>query len=221
MADPIIIAVPKGRALTALVPIFDRMNLKPDPAFEDPDSRLLRFATNRHGIEVIRIREFDVATFVAHGAAQVGIVSSDVLMEFGFSEIYAPIDLGIARGRVCVIAPSGPNVVVDNPELGHLRVATKYPNLTRKHFAARGIQAECVELNGALEIAPVLGLANTLVDLVASGRTLRAHGLTDIETILDVSTRLIVNRTMFKRHHGVIASLIEEFRQAAEGVHAV
>ena len=213
MADPIIIAIPKGRILEEALPLLARAGIVPEPAFADEDSRALRFATNREDISIIRVRAFDVATFVAHGAAQIGIVGSDVLLEFDYSELYAPVDLNIGHCRLSVAEPVA--MAGDEPrEWSHVRVATKYPNLTRKHFEARGVQAECVKLNGAMEIAPVLGLADRIVDLVSSGRTLKDNGLAEIEVITQVSARLIVNRAAFKTRAAVIGPLVEAFRSA-------
>jgi ATP phosphoribosyltransferase len=215
MAEPIIIAVPKGRILSEVMPLFARAGIEPEAAFADEDSRALRFATNRPDIGLIRVRAFDVATFVAHGAAQLGIVGSDVLMEFDYSELYAPVDLGIGHCRISVAEPAD-LAAKDNPRgWSHVRVATKYPNITRRHFEARGVQAECVKLNGAMEIAPVLGLSSRIVDLVSSGRTLAENGLVEVETIAEVSARLIVNRAAFKTRAREVLPLVEAFREAA------
>ncbi len=217
MAEPIIIAVPKGRILAEALPLFARIGIEPEPAFADEESRALRFATSRPDIGLIRVRAFDVATFVAHGAAQLGIVGSDVLMEFDYSELYAPVDLGIGRCRLAVAEPAGLAATDDPLGWSHVRVATKYPNVTRRHFEARGVQAECVKLNGAMEIAPVLGLSSRIVDLVSSGRTLAENGLVEVETIAHVSGRLIVNRAAFKTRAREVLPLVEAFRAAAGG----
>jgi len=214
MADPVIIAVPKGRILDEALPLLARAGIVPEPAFADPDSRALRFATNRPDISLIRVRAFDVATFVAHGAAQLGIVGSDVLMEFDYSELYAPVDLAIGHCRISVAEPAELAADDDPREWSHVRVATKYPALTRRHFEARGVQAECVKLNGAMELAPLLGLASRIVDLVSSGRTLRENGLVEVEVIAEVSARLIANRAAFKMRAGEIGPLVEAFRRA-------
>jgi len=214
MAEQIIIAIPKGRILKEVLPLLVRIGIEPEAAFGDEDSRLLRFATNRPEIGLIRVRAFDVATFVAHGAAQLGIVGSDVLMEFDYPELYAPIDLNIGHCRISVAEPVAMAEGDDPREWSHVRVATKYPNITRRHFEARGVQAECVKLNGAMEIAPVLGLSSRIVDLVSTGRTLKENGLTEVEVIADISSRLIVNRAAFKTRAAEIAPLIEGFRSA-------
>lgn len=210
MPAPIILAVPKGRILSEALPLMARAGVVPEAGFDDEDDRRLRFATNLPHLSLIRVRAFDVATFVAHGAAQLGIVGSDVLLEFDYSELYAPVDLRIGRCRISVAALAA----ADEPGDGsHVRVATKYPNLTRKHFEACGRQAECVKLNGAMELAPTLGLASRIVDLVSSGRTLKENGLVETEVIAEVSARLIVNRAAMKMRDDV-GALVEKFRAA-------
>ena len=217
MADPIIIAVPKGRILEEAVPLLQRVGIDPEDAFADEDSRALRFRTSRDDIDLIRVRAFDVATFVAHGAASLGIVGSDVLEEFAYSEIYAPVDLGIGHCRLSVAEPAALAARDDPRGWSHIRIATKYPNTTRRHFEARGVGAECIKLNGAMELAPVLGLAPRIVDLVSSGRTLKENGLVEVETIAEVTSRLIVNRAAFKTRAEVVP-LVDAFRRAVEPV---
>jgi ATP phosphoribosyltransferase len=186
--------------------------LAPEDALADESSRALRFQTADPDVSVIRVRSFDAATFVAFGGAQIGIVGNDVVAEFGYSELYAPVDLGIGLCRLAVAGQRGHALALDR--LSHVRVATKYPSLTRAHFAARGIQAECVKLNGAMELAPALGLAPLIVDLVSTGRTLAENGLEERETILEVSSRLVVNRAAFKTD-GRVTALVARFRAAA------
>jgi ATP phosphoribosyltransferase len=213
MTDSLIIAVPKGRILNEALPLLIRAGVEPEAAFGDEESRALSFATNHAHISLIRVRAFDVATFVAHGAAQLGIVGSDVIDEFDYSELYAPVDLNIGHCRISVAEPEALAVEDDPRSWSHVRVATKYPNMTRKHFAARGVQAECVKLNGAMEIAPALGLSSRIVDLVSSGRTLKENGLVEVEIIAQVSARLIANRAAFKTMPEV-GRLVEAFRGA-------
>lgn len=215
MSEPIILAVPKGRILEEALPLLAHAGIVPEPAFVDPDSRALRFKTNRPDIDLIRVRAFDVATFVAHGAAQLGIVGSDVLEEFAYSELYAPVDLGIGHCRLSVAEPADLAAGDDPRGWSHVRVATKYPALTRRHFEARGVQAECVKLNGAMELAPLLGLAPRIVDLVSSGRTLKENGLVEVETIMEVSSRLVANRAAFKTRAQIVP-LVDAFRRAVE-----
>jgi ATP phosphoribosyltransferase len=213
MDQPIIFAVPKGRILDEALPLLAQAGVVPEAAFGDPKSRALRFATNRDDVSLIRVRAFDVATFVAHGAAQIGIVGSDVIDEFDYSELYAPVDLDIGHCRISVAEPKELAESDDPRRWSHVRVATKYPNLTRKFFEARGVQAECVKLNGAMEIAPALGLSSRIVDLVSSGKTLQENGLVEIEVIAEVSARLIVNRAAFKTN-AAVGELVEAFRSA-------
>ena len=213
MPNPITFAVPKGRILDEALPIMALAGVVPEASFHDKACRALSFACDDADLRLIRVRAFDVATFVAHGAAQVGIVGSDVVEEFAFPDIYAPVDLNIGHCRLCVAEP---NDAEANRDLGvsHLRVASKYPAITRRHFEGQGIQAEVVILNGAMELAPGLGLASRIVDLVSSGATLRDNGLRETATILTISARLIVNRTAFKTDPRV-GALVERFRAGA------
>src|SRR5512143_2280218 len=196
--EKLILALPKGRILREAAPLFARAGIEPEPAFADPDARQLRFTTNHADLDIIRVRSFDVATFVAFGAAHLGIAGADVLMEFDYPEIYAPIDLGIGKCRLAVAEPVEMAGNDDPSRWSHVRVATKYPEVTRRHFAARGVQAECIKLNGAMELAPSLGLCRRIVDLVSTGATLEANGLREIEHIAEISSRLIVNRAALK-----------------------
>lgn len=215
-ASKLIIALPKGRILEEFQPFLDSCGIVPEAAFYDKGSRLLQFKTSVPGLEIIRVRSFDVATFTAFGAAHLGVAGSDVLAEFDYPELYAPVDLKIGTCRLSV-AMHEDEAAKDNPrQWSHIRVATKYPNLTRKHFAARGVQAECIKLNGAMEIAPSLGLARRIVDLVSSGSTLRANRLVEVEKIMDVSSRLIVNRTALKTMPDVMQEWIGKVRSAVK-----
>ncbi len=215
MTAPLIIAVPKGRILDEALPLLARVGIEPDAEFHDKNSRALKFATSRTDTWIIRVRAFDVATFVAHGAAQIGIVGSDVIEEFDYSQLYAPVDLNIGHCRLSVAEPVDAGAE-DQASLSHVRVATKYPHLTRRHYEAQGIQAECVKLNGAMELAPSLGLSRRIVDLVSSGATLKANGLVETSIIMQISARLIVNRAAFKMRAGEIVPLVERFRKAVE-----
>ena len=211
---PIILAVPKGRILAELGPVLARAGIQPAADYRDEDSRRLRFETDHPMLDVVRVRPFDVATFVAHGAAQIGICGADVLMEFDYPEIYAPLDLGIGRCRVSVAEPAETAGKDDAARWSRITVATKYPNIARRHFAARGVQAECVHLNGAMELAPSLGLSRLIVDLVQTGGTLAANGLVETETIAHVTSRLIVNRTALKTRPERIGAWIARLRAA-------
>ena len=210
----LILAVPKGRILDQLMPIFQQTGLQPESAFFDAADRRLRFATNYEDVDVIRVRSFDVATFLAYGAAHLGVAGSDVLAEFDHPEIYAPVDLGIGHCRMVVACPAELAERDDPRTWSHVRVATKYPNLTKTYFAARGVQAECIKLNGAMELAPSMGLCRRIVDLVETGSTLVANGLVELETISAVSSRLAVNRSAWKQHPELIDQWINRFRTA-------
>ena len=211
--DPLVLALPKGRILKEARPALDAAGIRPEAAFDDPDSRLLQFATNLPHVSIIRVRSFDVATFVAFGAAHIGIAGNDVLMEFDYPELYAPLDLGIGACRLSVAEPADLMAEDDPRRWSHIRVATKYPNVTRRHFAARGVQAECIKLNGAMELAPGLGLCRRIVDLVSTGSTLQANGLVEIETIAEVTSRLIVNRAAMKTRPEEMRHWIERFAE--------
>ncbi len=211
MSNPLTFAVPKGRILDEALPLMARAGVVPEAGFHDKGNRALSFACEGSDMRVIRVRAFDVATFVAHGAAQVGIVGSDVVEEFAYPDLYAPVDLAIGHCRLSVAEPVGQ---VGAPLSSHLRVASKYPNLTRKHFERMGVQAEVVKLNGAMELAPGLGLASRIVDLVSTGRTLKDNGLVETSTILEISARLIVNRAALKTDARV-GALVEAFRALA------
>lgn len=213
MSKALTFAVPKGRILDEALPLMARAGVVPEAEFHDKNSRALSFACEDPDLRVIRVRAFDVATFVAHGAAQAGIVGSDVVEEFAYSDLYAPVDLDIGHCRLSVAEPAGGG---STASASHLRVASKYPNLTRRHFESLGIQAEVVKLNGAMELAPSLGLAGRIVDLVSSGRTLKDNGLAETSVILKVSARLIVNRAALKTDDRV-ARLVERFRSLVSG----
>ena len=213
MKNKIIIAVPKGRILHELIPILQRVGIVPDNSFTSNDNRKLLFTTSHKDIVLILVRSFDVANFVAFGGAHIGIVGSDVIKEFSFDEIYAPVNLGIGKCRMSVAEPIKLAAKDDPKSWSHVRVATKYPVITKKHFAERGVQAECLKLNGALEIAPLLGLTKRIVDLVSTGRTLEENGLTEVEKIMDISSYLIVNRNISKSNPEKIQYIIKKFRK--------
>jgi ATP phosphoribosyltransferase len=214
--ETLVLALPRGRILKEVTPLLKRAGIAIEAAFDDPSSRQLRFKTNDPGLDVIRVRSFDVATFVAFGAAQLGVAGNDVLMEFNYPEIYVPLDLDIGKCRLVVAAPQEDAGRDDPSRWSHVRIATKYPEMTRRHFAQRGVQAECITLNGAMELAPRMGLARQIVDLVATGSTLRANGLVEIEHIADITSRFIVNRTALKTRAADVNGWIERFRGAAD-----
>jgi ATP phosphoribosyltransferase len=217
----LVMALPQGRILAEVMPLLRRIGIEPEPAFDDPQSRQLRFATNQPGLDLIRVRSFDAATFVAFGAAQLGVAGNDVLMEFDYSDLYAPLDLDVGHCRLAVAAPADWVAREDPRRWSHIRVATKYPELTRRPFAARGVQAECIKLNGAIELAPHLGLCRHIVDLVQTGATLKANGLVEIECIAEVSSRLIVNRPALKTRPEELGVWIERFQDAVHPALAI
>jgi ATP phosphoribosyltransferase len=212
MTKPLILALPKGRILDELLPLLEKAGIIPEADFFNPKSRKLHFTTNDAGLEIIRVRSFDVATFVAFGAAQLGVAGSDVVAEFDHIELYAPLDLGIGHCRLVVAAHK--DTVDDNRQWSHVRVATKYPRLTSDYFAKRGVQAECIKLHGAMELAPNLGLCRRIVDLVSTGSTLHANNLVEIEEIMPVSSKLIVNRTSTKTMGERLNPYVQRFREA-------
>ena len=214
--EALVLALPKGRILHEFMPLMQRAGIEPEPVFADGESRLLRFSTNDPMLDIIRVRSFDVATFVAFGAAHLGVAGNDVLMEFDYPELYAPVDLGIGRCRLLVAEPRDMVERDDPARWSHIRIATKYPRVTRRHFAARGVQAECIELSGAMELAPGLGLCRRIVDLVSSGATLAANDLVEVETIAEVTSRLIVNRATLKTRATEVNRWVERFREVAD-----
>ncbi|OYW48015.1 MAG: ATP phosphoribosyltransferase [Novosphingobium sp. 28-62-57] len=211
-AAPLVFALPKGRILEEALPLLEKAGIVPEADFFNKSSRALSFATNRPDVKIIRVRAFDVATFVAHGAAHAGVVGSDVIDEFDYADLYAPVDLNIGHCRLSVAEPVSMVESGANARESHARVATKYPNLTRRHFEKLGVQAEVVKLNGAMELAPSLGLASRIVDLVSTGRTLKENGLVETSQILPVSARLIVNRAALKTDSARLGALVDAFR---------
>ena len=214
--ETLVLALPKGRILKQVVPMLARTGVEIEPEFDDENSRQLRFKTNIAGLDVIRVRNFDVATFVAFGAAHLGIAGNDVLMEFAYPEIYAPLDLKVGQCHMSVAGPPHLLATDEPTRWSHVRVATKYPEITKRYFAARGVQAECIKLNGAMELAPLLGLCKRIVDLVQTGSTLKANGLIEIERIADISSRLIVNRPALKTRPDEIGEWIRRFEAAVD-----
>lgn len=215
--EPMVMALPKGRILKEVMPIIRAAGIEPEADFDNPKSRKLSFDTNHDGLKIIRVRSFDVATFVAFGAAQLGVAGNDVLLEFDYPEIYAPLDLDIGHCRISVAELESLSKTDDPSQWSHVRVATKYPNLTAKYFARRGVQAECIKLNGAMELAPSLGLCRRIVDLVSTGATLKANGLVEVEKILDITSRFIINRTAFKTRNAEISPILDNIREALDG----
>src|ERR1700735_1014897 len=210
----LVLALPKGRILSDCGTLLSRAGIVPEQDYLNEASRRLRFATEDPSLDVVRVRSFDVATFVAFGAAQIGICGADVLMEFDYPEIYAPLDLGIGKCRISVAEPAATAGSDDPARWSRVRVATKYPNIARRHYASRGVHANVVHLSGAMELAPGLGLSRLIVDLVQTGSTLRANGLVETEVIAPITSRLIVNRTALKTQPETIGAWIARFRAA-------
>jgi ATP phosphoribosyltransferase len=208
MSDvPLILALPKGRVLDEAVELFGKAGIDLSP-IKDKTRRLI-FELPKAGLRVLVIRDADVPTYVEHGAADIGIAGRDVLEEQG-RDLYEPLDLGIGRCRLSVAGPGGAQGI-DNE--GHLRIATKFPHLTRRWLEKRGLVAEVIKLYGSIELGPITGLADRIVDLVSSGETLRQHDLKEIETILEVSARLVVNRASLKLKRGPIDALLAKLRR--------
>lgn len=202
------LALSKGRILDDSLPLLAAMGIRPAGDI----GRLLRVPTNVKGLSLLIIRPADVPTYVEYGAADLGITGKDVLMEHGGEGLYEPLDLGIAQCRLSVAAKKE-DVALRS---GRQRVATKYPELTRRHFAAKGEQVEIIKLYGSMELAPLVGLADVIVDLVDTGKTLKANGLVEIEHIAAITARLVVNKAAMKMKHAAVQALIAQFRAATE-----
>ena len=201
MNNKVTIAVSKGRILDQSLPLLAKMGIEP---VEDPNSsRKLIFPTNDENIKLIIIRATDVPTYVEYGAADMGIAGKDVLMEYDGDGLYEPLDLGICRCRLSLAGPAETPLIQ-----GRTRIATKYVKTTRDYFASLGKQVEIIKLYGSMELAPVLGLSDLIVDLVESGKTLKANGLVEMEKICDISSRLVVNKASMKMKHDAIESLV-------------
>ena len=209
----LILALPKGRILGEVMPLVRAAGIEPEADFDNPKSRKLQFTTNHADLDIIRVRAFDAATFIAFGAAHFGVVGNDVLEEFDYPDLFAPLDLGIGGCRLSLAMPKD---MADDAmaEMSHIRVSTKYPHLTKNFFADQGIQAECIKLNGAMELAPSLGLSKYIVDLVSTGSTLKANNLVEKQVIADVTSRLVVNRPAFKTRSAELGGWIDRFKQA-------
>ena len=212
----IILAVPKGRILNELTPLLKKVDIEPEQEFFDDKSRKLMFGTNKKNLSIIKVRAFDVATFVALGAAQIGIAGDDVLNEFDYDEIQNVLDLGIGKCRLSVAKKI--NVNKDNLQSnGHIMVATKYKNTVINFFANRGVRAECIKLNGAIELAPRLGICSTIVDLVSTGRTLQENNLRESDVLLEITSKLIVNKISYKIMNSEISKIITKFSRIING----
>ena len=207
------IALSKGRIFEETAPLLARVGLRPK---EDPgSSRRLVIGTQRRDTRLIVVRASDTPTYVQHGGADLGIAGRDVLAEHGGDGLYQPVDLGIARCRMMVAVRKGFDYEGAVRRGARLRVATKFVNITRAHFAAKGVHVDLIHLYGSMELAPLTGLADAIVDLVDTGRTLRENGLEAVEEIMPVSARLIVNQAALKTKRGQLQPLIDAFAAAA------
>ena len=178
----------------------------------DDKSRKLTFLSGNKDINFIKVRAFDACTFVAFGAAQIGIAGEDVIEEFNYSEIYAPLELNMGHCRLSVAALKTLLEKEDPETWSNIRVATKYPNISKEYFASKGIQVESIKLNGSMELAPSLNMCRRIVDLVSTGATLKANGLKEIDEIMKVQSKLIINRSAFKTNNKKIQSIIDEIK---------
>jgi len=210
VSDTLTIAVSKGRIFKEALPLLAQAGIEP---IDDPDtSRKLILDTSRDDVKIVVIRATDVPTFVEYGAADLGIAGKDVLMEYGGKGLYEPLDLKIACCRLMTAGPVG-----QSGDSSRMRVATKYVETARRYFAAQGIQVEIIKLYGSMELAPLVGLADCIVDLVDTGNTLRANGLEPLEHIADISSRLVVNKASMKMKHAKVGEFIGMMTQAVAG----
>jgi len=213
MNKKIIIALPRGRILKECKKILSKTSFAPDPLLYDKHTRKLTFSSMDKNIDYIKVRAFDVCTFVAFGAAEIGIAGDDVIQEYEYSEVYAPLDLNIGHCRLSVAAPTKLIRKDDPSTWSNIRVATKYPNLTKRFFANTGIQVEAIKLNGSMELAPSLSMCKRIVDLVSTGKTLKENGLQEVEKIIDVQSKLIINRSAFKTKTKKIEAILNQIKK--------
>jgi len=208
---PLTIALSKGRIFKQTLPLLAHAGIEPA---DDPEiSRKLILDTNHPQVKLVTIRATDVPTYVQWGAADLGVAGKDALLEHGGEGLYEPLDLRIARCRLVVAGHK------DADLNGHrLRIATKYVNSARRYFSERGQQVEIIKLYGSMELAPLVGLSDLIVDLVESGNTLKANGLVPLEHIADISSRLVVNKASWKMKHATVKQLLEVLREAVDGM---
>ena len=208
----IIIAIPRGRIIKELKVILMKTSFAPESEMFDDRSRKLTFLSKNKNVNFIKVRAFDACTFVAFGAAQIGIAGEDVIKEFDYSELYAPLELNIGHCRLSVAALKTLLKKEDPETWSNIRVATKYPNISREYFAKKGVQVEAIKLNGSMELAPSLNMCRRIVDLVSTGATLKANGLREIDEIMKVQSKLIINRSAFKTNNKKIQNIIDEIK---------
>jgi ATP phosphoribosyltransferase len=208
----IIIAIPRGRIIKELKAILMKTSFAPEAEMFDDKSRKLTFLSKNKNVNFIKVRAFDACTFVAFGAAQIGIAGEDVIKEFDYSELYAPLELNIGHCRLSVAALKTLLKKEDPETWSNIRVATKYPNISKEYFAKKGVQVEAIKLNGSMELAPSLNMCRRIVDLVSTGATLKANGLREIDEIMKVQSKLIINRSAFKTNNKKIQNIIDEIK---------
>ncbi|MBI5137851.1 MAG: ATP phosphoribosyltransferase [Nitrospirae bacterium] len=211
---PLTVAFAKGKLLDDTLPLFQAIGLY-HPDLANPGRKLL--FENAQGDRFLVVRATDVPAYVDYGGADLGVAGLDVLMEYP-DDLYQPVDLGIGYCRMCVAAPAGHGL--DDRPGTRLRVATKYPRTAEEHFLAKGMGVEIIKLYGSMELAPLVGMADCIVDLVSTGQTLRENGLVELETIWESTARVVVNRASMKIKHGRLAPLLEGLREAAAGLKA-
>jgi ATP phosphoribosyltransferase len=208
----ITLALSKGRILEETLPLLARAGISVDPA--DLKSRKLILPTADPGLRLIIVRASDVPTYVQHGAADLGVAGKDVLLENGEAGLYQPVDLGIGRCRMCVAVRRGFDYAAAVRRGARLRVATKYVTVAREHFAAKGVHVDPIKLYGSMELAPLVGLADAIVDVVSTGGTLKANDLVEVEEIMTISSRLVVNQASLKTRYAELAPLLERLARA-------
>lgn len=210
MSEQLTLALTKGRILKETLPLLARAGIEP---LEDiHTSRKLIFETSQPGLQLVIIRGTDVPTYVRHGAADLGVVGKDILLEQGAEGLYEPLDLGIARCRLMTAGPVG-----WQGSGARIRVATKFTNIARRHFARQGVHADVIKLYGAMELAPMMDLADLIVDIVDTGNTLRANGMEPLEEIAMVSSRLVVNKASMRSRHAPIMRVINKLTAVLNG----
>ena len=206
------IALSKGRIFEETLPLLAAAGITPA---EDPESsRKLIIGTNHENVRLVIVRASDVPTYVQYGAADLGIAGRDVLIEHGGTGLYQPLDLNIAKCRMMVATENGFDYDAAVKRGARLKIATKYPKIAREHFAAKGVHVDIIKLYGSMELAPLVGLADAIVDLVSTGGTLRANNLVAVEHIIDISSRLVVNQAALKRKYDSIQPVLEAFASA-------
>lgn len=210
----ITIALSKGRIFEETLPLLAAAGIVPD---ENPEqSRKLIIGTNRPDVRVVIVRASDVPTYVQYGAADLGIAGKDVLIEHGGTGLYQPLDLKIARCRMCVAAPVGFDYAAAVRRGARLRVATKYISTAREYFAGKGVHVDLIKLYGSMELAPLAGLADAIVDLVSSGGTLKANNLVEVEEIMPISSRLVVNQASLKMKRSLLQPVLDAIEGAIQ-----